>query len=154
MISTGDSCNIQSRVRRPSSHKGARSQIIYPLPVELPKSIVGGQYASVWSKTLCKLMQTTLKTHLMKGLFWTVEQWKGTREHDTVEKPWTSSIGRFLKRFNDLHTCNVQSRVRRPLSHGGGPSSNTHCALNSLDLSLKNRERWRNKSQCPKQENK
>ena len=93
---------------------------------------------------LCKVVQTTLKTHLMKGLFWTVEQWKGTREHETVQKHWTS-IGGFLASFNDLNRWFLQhpKSGKKAFISWRSTSSNTHCALNSLDLSLKNREKWR-----------
>ena len=40
----------------------------YPLPIELPKSIIGGQYASVWSKKTRKVVQTTMGAHLLKRL--------------------------------------------------------------------------------------
>ena len=148
MISTSDSCNIQSQVRRPSSHEGAGPQI--PTAHWTPK-IYHWRTICVWSKKLCKVVQTTLKTHLMKGLFWTVEQWKGTREHETVQKHWTS-IGGFLASFNDLNRWFLQhpKSGKKAFISWRSTSSNTHCALNSLDLSLKNREKWRNKSQCPR----
>ena len=68
----------------------------------------------------------------MKRLFCPGEHLKGTKEHETVEKPWTS-IGGFLTRFwmfstNDACTSKVERE--RPSSHKGAGAWR-------LDLSLK-----------------
>ena len=74
----------------------------YPLPIELPKSIIGGQYASVRSKKTSKVVQMTMAVHLIKKRFCSTEHLKDARGHKTVEK--LTSSGGFLTSFTDLHS--------------------------------------------------
>ena len=77
----------------------------YPLLLELPKSIIGGQYASVSSKKTSKVVQTTMAVHLIKKRFCSAEHLKDARGHKTVEK--LTSSGGFLTSFTDLHKWQV-----------------------------------------------
>ena len=134
MISTSDTCYVQHSRRRSISWSRRSSNTYCPLNSPNLKLKKIWKNVSVWSKKTSKVVQTTLGTHLMKGLFCPVEHAKGTREHETVEKPWTSNqledswqVGM----ISTSDTCNVQPSKEKAFISRSSRASNTHCPLNS-----------------------
>ena len=104
-MNTNDTYNLTtSKVEWKTLHLMEQLVLEYQLPIELPKSIIGGQNASVWSTRESKVVQITMGAHLMKKFVWSVEHLKRMKEH---EKPWTS-VGGFARSFNDLHKWYLQ----------------------------------------------